>query len=92
MDLIGAWLRQLLQAGTAAALVPVAMVAALVVVLIGADELAEREARVGEGSSGVRDVAPVAPAVASESRVPRRPAASPPPAPMTQIEDIAGAG
>ncbi|MEA2154843.1 MAG: hypothetical protein QOE11_983 [Solirubrobacteraceae bacterium] len=36
MDLVGAWLRQLLRAGTAAALVPVAMVAALVVVLIGA--------------------------------------------------------
>ncbi|HEV2776054.1 MAG TPA: HAMP domain-containing protein, partial [Solirubrobacteraceae bacterium] len=36
MNLVGAWLRQLLQAGTAAALVPVAMVAALVVVLVGA--------------------------------------------------------
>ena len=36
MDLVGAWLRQLLKAGTAAALVPAAMVAALVVVLIGA--------------------------------------------------------
>ncbi len=33
---MGAWLRQLLRAGTAAAIVPVAMVAALVVVLVGA--------------------------------------------------------
>lgn len=36
MDFVGAWLRQLLKAGTAAALVPAAMIAALVVVLIGA--------------------------------------------------------
>ena len=36
MDLVGAWLRQLMTAGTAAALVPVAMVAALAVVLVGA--------------------------------------------------------
>jgi bla regulator protein blaR1 len=36
MDLVGAWLRQLLRAGTAAAIVPAAMVAALVVVLVGA--------------------------------------------------------
>jgi hypothetical protein len=33
MDLVGAWLRQLLGAGTAAAIVPVAMLAALAVVL-----------------------------------------------------------
>jgi hypothetical protein len=36
MDLVGAWLRQLLRAGTAAAIVPVALLAALVVVLISA--------------------------------------------------------
>ena len=36
MDLVGAWLRQLLKAGTAAAIVPAAMVAALVVVIVGA--------------------------------------------------------
>ncbi len=35
MDLVGAWLRQLLRAGTAAALVPVAIVASLAVVLVG---------------------------------------------------------
>jgi outer membrane biosynthesis protein TonB len=36
MDLVGAWLRQLLRAGTAAAIVPVAMVAALAIVLVSA--------------------------------------------------------
>jgi hypothetical protein len=36
MDLVGAWLRQLLRAGTAAAIVPVALLAALVTVLISA--------------------------------------------------------
>jgi len=35
MGLVGVWLRQLLRAGTAAAIVPVAMLAALVVVLVG---------------------------------------------------------
>lgn len=35
MDLVGAWLRQLLRAGTAAAIVPVALVAALLVVALG---------------------------------------------------------
>ena len=36
MDLVGAWLRQLLRAGTVAALVPVAIVASLAVVVAGA--------------------------------------------------------
>ena len=83
MDLVGAWLRQLLRAGTAAALVPSAIVAALVVVVIGAGGLgglgslgqlvsgpqvspAERESAAAR--AGARDVAPVSPAVASESR------------------------
>jgi hypothetical protein len=35
MDLVGAWLRQLLRAGTVAALVPIAIVASLAVVLAG---------------------------------------------------------
>jgi hypothetical protein len=35
MDLVGAWLRQLLRAGTLAALVPIAVVASLVVVVAG---------------------------------------------------------
>jgi hypothetical protein len=39
MDFVGAWLRQLLRAGTAAALVPIAMVASLAVVLAGAGGL-----------------------------------------------------
>lgn len=102
MDLVGAWLRQLLKAGTAAAIVPAAMVAAVVVVIVGAGGFgglgaigqlvsgpaispAEREvARVPGGGS---DLAPVAPAVASESVRRRAPAAptgervSPPPPP-----------
>jgi hypothetical protein len=36
MDLVGAWVRQLLGAGTATAIVPVTMLAALAVVLVGA--------------------------------------------------------
>ncbi|MEA2245327.1 MAG: hypothetical protein QOD24_4883 [Solirubrobacteraceae bacterium] len=80
MDLVGAWLRQLLRAGTAAAIVPAAMVAALVVVLVGAGGLGGlgslRQVLVGPeispaetGAAGARgtDVAPIAPA-------PRRPA------------------
>jgi len=39
MDLVGAWVRQLLAAGMAAAIVPVAMLAALAVVLVGAGGL-----------------------------------------------------
>ena len=100
MDLVGAWLRQLVQAGTAAALVPAAIVAALAVVLVGAGGFgglgalgqlvagpqpspAELRARGGEATSArVRDLAPVAPALASESPVARTPAASPPPPPV----------
>lgn len=77
MDLVGAWLRQLLKAGTAAALVPAAMVAALVVVLIGAGgfgglgalgqlltgpEVTPAERLASSDPSGGGDVAPVAPA------------------------------
>jgi len=99
MDLVGAWLRQLLQAGTAAALVPAAMVAALAVVLVGAGGFgglgaigqlvagpqispAEVQARAGSATNArTRDLAPVAPALASESPARRRPAArtTPPP-------------
>ena len=96
MDLVGAWLRQLLQAGTAAALVPAAMVAALVVVLVGAGGFgglgalgqlvggpqispAQLRAVAGAGtSSGAADLAPVAPALASESPARRRATVSPP--------------
>ena len=82
MDLVGAWLRQLLKAGTAAALVPAAMVAALVVVLVGAGgfgglralgqlvsgpQVSPAERDMARVPAGGRDVAPVAPAVASES-------------------------
>lgn len=91
MDLVGAWLRQLLRAGTAAALVPVAIVAALVVVVVGAGGLgglgslgqlvsgpevspAERDA--GGAPAGARDVAPVSPALASESERRRAPSAA----------------
>ena len=91
MDLVGAWLRQLLRAGTAAALVPVAIVAALVVVVIGAGGLgglgslgqlvsgpavspAERDA--AGAPAGGRDVAPVSPALASESERRRAPSAA----------------
>lgn len=107
MDLVGAWLRQLLKAGTAAALVPAAMVAALVVVIVGAGGFgglgsigqlvsgpavspAEREvARVPGGGPGV---APVSPAVASESErrpapaAPRARATAPAPAPAPRSE------
>jgi len=39
MDLVGAWLRQLLRAGTAAAIVPVALLAALLVIALGSGGL-----------------------------------------------------
>jgi len=39
MDLVGAWLRQLLRAGTAAALVPVALLGALLVIAVGSGGL-----------------------------------------------------
>ncbi|HEX4363458.1 MAG TPA: hypothetical protein VHZ75_02845 [Solirubrobacteraceae bacterium] len=79
MDLVGAWLRQLLKAGTAAALVPVAMVAALAVVLVGTGGFGgvkslsqlvagPQIAPADLVASADPDLAPVAPAVASESR------------------------
>jgi hypothetical protein len=40
MDLVGAWLRQLARAGTAAAIVPLALVGALVVIAVGSGGLA----------------------------------------------------
>jgi hypothetical protein len=88
MDLVGAWLRQLLRAGTAAAIVPAAMVAALVVVLVGAGGFGGlgslRQVLVGPeispadaGEPGARgtDVAPIAPAprrAAARRAPPRR--------------------
>jgi outer membrane biosynthesis protein TonB len=79
MDLVGAWLRQLLKAGTAAALVPVAMVAALAVVLVGTGGFGgvkslsqlvagPQIAPADLVASADPDLAPVAPAVASESK------------------------
>ncbi|HVF79035.1 MAG TPA: hypothetical protein VNA28_12120 [Solirubrobacteraceae bacterium] len=86
MDLVGAWLRQLMQAGTAAALVPAAMVAALVVVLVGAGGFGGLSS-IGQLVSGPqitpaeqiasserglgRDVAPLAPVGADVDRLPR---------------------
>ncbi|MFP5365172.1 MAG: hypothetical protein ACLGI5_20880 [Thermoleophilia bacterium] len=83
MDLVGAWLRQLLKAGTAAALVPAAMLAAVAVVLFGAGgfgglgslgqllsgpQITPAE-RIASGDPAAgRDVAPVAPADAEASR------------------------
>ena len=107
MDLVGAWLRQLLRAGTAAALVPVAMVAALAAVVIGAGGLgglgslgqlvsgpavspAERDAA-GDRAGG-RDVAPVSPAVSSESARRREPAVAETrarPAPVAPAQPVA---
>jgi hypothetical protein len=94
MDLVGAWLRQLLKAGTAAALVPAAMIAALVVVLIGAGGFGGLDA-LGQLVSGPQvtpaerlaftdrsegaDVAPVAPADAQSPQRPTAPSASAPP-------------
>jgi outer membrane biosynthesis protein TonB len=98
MDLVGAWLRQLLRAGTAAAIVPAAMVAALIVVLVGAGGFGGlgslRQVLVGPeispaetGAAGARgtDVAPIAPA-------PRRPAtqrAAPRRAPAARTREAA---
>jgi len=39
MDLVGAWLRRLLREGTAAAIVPVALLAALLVIALGSGGL-----------------------------------------------------
>jgi hypothetical protein len=74
MDLVGAWLRQLLRAGTAAAIVPAAMVGALVVVLVGAGGFGGlgslRQVFVGpeispahtpESGAHAPDIAPIAP-------------------------------
>jgi hypothetical protein len=93
MDLVGAWLRQVLRAGTAAAIVPTAMVAALVIVLVGAGGFGGLRSlrqivagpEVSPGQTvrpGAGDVAPIAPAA-------RRPAArraAPPPAPAAARE------
>ena len=77
MDFVGAWLRQLVKAGTAAALVPAAMLAAVAVVLIGAGgfgglgsigqllsgpEVTPAERIASRDPADGRDVAPVAPA------------------------------
>jgi len=82
MDLVGAWLRQLLKAGTAAALVPTAMLAALVVVLVGTGgfgglaaigqlltgpQVSRAEQLASRDGADRRDVAPVAPADARRS-------------------------
>jgi hypothetical protein len=100
MDLVGAWLRQLLQAGTAAALVPAAMVAALAVVLVGAGgfgglgalgqlvggpQISPAELRASAGDATGSPVAPVSPALASESPARRRAAVSPPPPPVVVV-------
>jgi hypothetical protein len=95
MDLVGAWLRQLFRAGTAAAIVPTAMVAALVVVLVGAGGFgglrALRQIVAGPEVSpgqmarpGAGDVAPIAPTA------PRRPAhrVAPPPAPVAPAPEV----
>jgi len=82
MDLVGAWLRQLFKAGTAAALVPAAMLAALVAVLVGAGgfgglgaigqlltgpQVSRAEQLAARDGAGARDVAPVAPADARDA-------------------------
>jgi hypothetical protein len=82
MDLVGAWLRQLLKAGTAVALVPAAMVAALVVVLVGAGgfgglgalgqlltgpQVSRAEKLASRDGAARRDLALVAPADARRS-------------------------
>jgi len=91
MDLVGAWLRQLLKAGTAATLVPAAMVAALVVVLVGAGgfgglpaigqlltgpQVSPAEQLAARDGTGGRDVAPLAPADARARSAPDVPRAS----------------
>jgi hypothetical protein len=84
MDPVGAWLRQLLKAGMAAALVPAAMLAALVVVLVGAGGfgglgalgqllsgplISPAERLASSDRANRRDIAPVAPA---DPRAPAR--------------------
>jgi outer membrane biosynthesis protein TonB len=79
MDLVGAWLRQLLRAGTAAAIVPAAMVAALVVVLVGAGGFGGlrslRQVVAGPEISPTQIAAagPDAPQVGAPARRPARP-------------------
>jgi hypothetical protein len=96
MDLVGAWLRQLLRAGTAAAIVPTAMVAALVIVLVGAGGfgglrslrqiVAGPEVSPGR-TAGPRpgDVAPIAPAPA---RPPAGRRVAPPRAPAAAVRRV----
>jgi hypothetical protein len=91
MDLVGAWLRQLLKAGTAATLVPAAMIAALVVVLVGAGgfgglsaigqvltgpQVSRAEQLAARDGGGGGDVAPLAPADAPARSAPDVPRAS----------------
>ena len=57
MDLVGAWLRQLLRAGTAAAIVPVALLAALLVIALGSGGLG------GLGSLGQLVAGPAVPEI-----------------------------
>ncbi len=87
MDFVASWLRQLLKAGTAAALVPAAMVVALAVVAAGSGGLGglgslaqlvtgpqiSTAERAGASSAGESDVAIVAPPTIAAA-----PAASPP--------------
>jgi hypothetical protein len=84
MDLVGAWLRQLLRAGTAAAIVPVALIAGLVVVLVTAGGFggigALRQVVSGPEipSSQLATAGPQAPDVAPPARRPARRAAAQP--------------
>ncbi len=84
MDLVGAWLRQLLRAGTAAAIVPAAMVGALVVVLVGAGGFGGlgslRQVVAGPEISPTQlaTARPDAPAVGPPARRPQRRAVTPP--------------
>src|SRR5204862_8255823 len=86
MDLVGAWLRQLLRAGTAAALVPLAIVAAFVVVVAGAGGLGGlgslRQLVTGPEISPLQEVAVVAPRERDAVLIapPALVAAAPPPA------------
>jgi len=61
MDFVGAWLRQLLRAGTAAAIVPVALLAALLVIGLGSGGLG------GLGSLGQLVAGPAVPEIDAAS-------------------------
>jgi hypothetical protein len=96
MDLVGAWLRQLLRAGTAAAIVPTAMVAALVIVLVGAGGFGGlrslRQIVAGPEVSPGRTVGPGAGEVAPIAPATRRPAArrvARTPAPAAAAREVA---